>query len=841
MTTDSFYPTRERLNQFLDEVNRADRALILFNFTPSALAAGRAILELPREAQVALVLDAVDLQVARINDEHSSGSLELSSLLSALLRKKLPFSEANLERLLRSIAQVSRSGWWTAVSPAGILRALEEHIASTGLSDLLHAALVDLAARLREHRYYAEPRDILKRVEGLLEAGRKQAAHFELTPDEAWTRHLSQVLAALDSTSRTAWDALLAHCAAATAAKPSQKWLRQARALLPTVGESAFVAALISTLAEVGKPGKPAVSYILGHPVDSDPTIVHDTHSDLLRGLVWCASLVPQDEVIAAIGDAADVCFKKIPGVGPRAPKIGNACLIALSAVSSTAAVAQLSRLKTKSKHVSIQKQLGKALDTAAQKTGLSAQELEEVAVPTCGLTAVGELRRQLGEFIAHMGCMDGSKPVLSWIKPDGKVQTTVPAAVKEQFPGELKALKLAEKEVGRLLPAQRDRLEQLFLQQRTWPLSAFRSRFLDHPLVGAVARRLIWRFTSGPRTDAGIWHEDHLVDVTGRELDALDDTTQVSLWHPHAVAPEGVRAWRNWLEAHQVRQPFKQAHREVYLLTDAERQTEVYSNRFAAHILRQHQFAALCQQRGWRYHLQGEWDSANTPTLELPVWGVRAEFCIAPIRQEAALLGRGDLSHAAIFRYVSTDQVRFCRIGEAVPLSLSEVPALVFSEVMRDMDLFVGVASIGNDPTWSDTGLFAHYATYWENYSFGELFPSAETRKEVLQRIVPRLNIADRCSFSERFLIVRGDLRTYKIHLGSGNILMSPNDQYLCIVARQGAAADGPGKVYLPFDGDSLLSMIVSKALILAEDRKIKDPSITRQIQPPAAEVVGL
>ena len=33
-----------------------------------------------------------------------------------------------------------------------------------------------------------------------------------------------------------------------------------------------------------------------------------------------------------------------------------------------------------------------------------------------------------------------------------------------------------------------------------------------------------------------------------------------------------------------------------------------------------------------------------------------------------------------------------------------------------------------------------------------------------------------------------KGDLRTYKIHLGSGNILMSPNDQYLCIVPGRGS-----------------------------------------------------
>jgi hypothetical protein len=68
---------------------------------------------------------------------------------------------------------------------------------------------------------------------------------------------------------------------------------------------------------------------------------------------------------------------------------------------------------------------------------------------------------------------------------------------------------------------------------------------------------------------------------------------------HTKSERSSYVLAWRNWLEAHEVRQPFKQAHREIYLVTDAQRETAIYSNRFAAHIVRQHQFAALCQERG--------------------------------------------------------------------------------------------------------------------------------------------------------------------------------------------------------------------------------------------------
>jgi hypothetical protein len=165
-------------------------------------------------------------------------------------------------------------------------------------------------------------------------------------------------------------------------------------------------------------------------------------------------------------------------------------------------------------------------------------------------------------------------------------------------------------------------------------------------------------------------------------------------------------------------------------------------------------------------------------------------------------------------------------------PLALEEVPPLVFSEIMRDVDMFVGVASVGNDPNWSDGGPEGRYRDYWASYSFGALSQTAKTRQQVLQRIIPRLKIADRCRLEGRFLLVQGDVRTYKIHLGSGNILMQPNDEYLCIVPTSGSASRGLGnKPFLPFEGDRTLAIILSKALLLAEDTKIQDPTIVHQI----------
>ena len=57
----------------------------------------------------------------------------------------------------------------------------------------------------------------------------------------------------------------------------------------------------------------------------------------------------------------------------------------------------------------------------------------------------------------------------------------------------------------------------------------------------------------------------------------------------------------------------------------------------------------------------------------------------------------------------------------------------------------------------------------------------------------------------------------------------MEPNDQYLCIVPKQ---SDQASNVFLPFDSDVRLSIILSKAFLLAKDSSITDASIQTQIR---------
>jgi len=98
-------------------------------------------------------------------------------------------------------------------------------------------------------------------------------------------------------------------------------------------------------------------------------------------------------------------------------------------------------------------------------------------------------------------------------------------------------------------------------------------------------------------------------------------------------------------------------------------------------------------------------------------------------------------------------------------------------------------------------------------------------------ERLLPKLEVRERCRLEDRFLIVRGDRATYKIHLGSGNVMMEPGSRYLCIVPARGTL-----HLFLPFEGDETLTLILSKMFLLADDTRIKDPAIVSQLKAASA-----
>ncbi|MCC7388326.1 MAG: DUF4132 domain-containing protein [Phycisphaerales bacterium] len=772
--------------------------------------------------------------------------------IAGILRTELELTESELMHAVKQYVRCNTMWLRGSEGQAQVALRLEEAILAEPRSEKLRLAAGMLAMRISRVGTKSDQRRAQRL--GKLSRGKQPAP---LETGEAWADQAFEDLRLLPSDIAACWNELLENSAICTGSKPTAKWQRVADACLRIIGVEGFTSHASRWFDLVDRPRSQPLPN--GQYWGDRTHLIDEGNADILKGLCWIASTIPDPDLARALGRLAISCYRKVPGVGPRAVKIGNAAVYALGQMPGRDSLGQLAMLRVKVKFGTAQKLIEKALGAAAEREGLPREEIEELAVPSYGLTEVGLRREPLGDYTAELRVEGFARPVLGFLKPDGKAQKSVPAAIKETHAADLKELKGAAKDIGAMLPAQRDRIDGLFLENKSWELGTWRERYLDHPLVGVIARRLLWRFAPGKdgAWDAGapsrsaMWLDGGgLVGLDGQPVELDDPTTRVRLWHPIEVEQAEILAWREFLERHQLVQPFKQAHREVYLLTDAERNTGVYSNRYAAHVLRQHQFNALCAARRWKNRLRLLVDDEFPPASRtLPAWNLRAEFWI-----EGAGADYGDdTNETGVFNHLITDQVRFYGIGAAPntghaggggfamragahpinePLPLDRIPPMVLSEILRDVDLFVGVTSVGNNPAWQDGGPEGRYRDYWWSYSFGDLSGTAETRRHLLERLVPRLKIADRCSVGARYLTVRGDLRTYKIHLGSGNILMEPNDQYLCIVASSRADPTLPPKLYLPFEGDRTLAIILSKAFLLADDTKITDRSITSQIR---------
>lgn len=529
-----------------------------------------------------------------------------------------------------------------------------------------------------------------------------------------------------------------------------------------------------------------------------------------LSYLLWYATLIENEDLQMAIGKLGLSSLQKIREIGNLSNRNGGAAMLAFTMMSPKVGVIQLLKIRKKSRNKNVLKLVEKHLRNMAAKMNLTEDAMLELSCPDFGL-AEGVIEKDFGDFTAIVETDDIRKPVLRWRNNSNeKIIKTVPKKLKDEQAAEVKYLKSQLKELTATFAVHRERLENCWVNETEWLFADWRESYVDHPLLSRFSSLLIWYFDE---KETAIVLDGKWVNASGENVD-IGSSEKVQLWHPIYSDVALVEEWRAFFMERELLQPFKQAYREIYVLTDAERNTGNYSNRFAAHILKQYQLAALAKARLWDYSLQGNFDGFNVPTKHIKSTGMKAEFWMNQID--------GHLSHSGLSEFMATDQVRFYKDNEQ--LDLETVNAIVFSELMRDVDLFVGVSSLGNNPNWQD----GEHADYWLSYSFGDLSATAISRKSVLESILPKLKIGKKCRLENKFLIVEGSIRTYKIHLGSSNIMMEPNDEYLCIVPDAGKMHS---KVFLPFDGDRTLSVILSKAFLLAADDKIKDQTILTQI----------
>lgn len=526
----------------------------------------------------------------------------------------------------------------------------------------------------------------------------------------------------------------------------------------------------------------------------------------ILRGFVH-SSVITKDEQLITLVDNLALAH----------PNESQDAIHIYSLLPEEAGVTKLLNLKARARNKNILKRIDKTIATIANKSNKTKAEIEESMIQDFGINSESKFIYQIDDTTCVFEITNHKESNIYYQVEGKRVQKAIPKRITDTYPEKVKRFKDKVKEIKTAISGQKKRIESFYLTQRTIPYSSFKTNYIENPLVRIVIKDLIWNFKKDGLDVNLILSNNTFTDIKGNTYtDELQDT-QVTLWHPINSEATYIWQWRNYMISNQILQAFKQAFREIYIITEAELNTGTYSNRYASHILIRDQFIALCKARGWSGN---DIYQDGKVTYKIPESNYSVEYWL-----------NNTTDYTNSFGYnmcVSTDQVIFFINKEHIPLM--EVPALVFSEVMRDIDMFVGVTSIGNDPTWYDRGnANTEYVHYWISYSDAELTERSKTRAEILKSLIPKMKIAEKCSFDGKYLRVEGTFRTYKIHLGSGNILMEPNDQYLCIVPDKSKKST---KVFVPFEGDEMLSVIISKAVLLAEDTKITDQSILSQIK---------
>ena len=762
-----------------------------------------------------------------------------SSLLNRLVRQKLDLRESDFIFLLNTYVNIpDRTYYYFSQWPVGhTVKQLERLAATKPLSPDFQAFLAHYIQKTEfehQHHYWGSNLAQVKlKIETLLyqaQSGKTTVPPLVLNEKDSFGQLVNQSVNGLSDKMRPHYYELLHLAVKASGAKPTKKYSKAIEKIVEATGSIhfretvgtwlAFLISMEDTEQEHRQTwGTNTYTY-------TTRTFLQPQNATIAKGLVWSLVQVSNPITLVTIGQLAERAFRKIPGVGATATALGNACLYLLAHSEGAEGVAYLSGLKTKIPQNNIRQRIQQCIEQKSVQMGISPHEVEEMAVPHYDLK-VGRKEIIFDDYTLEISVQGIGKISQVWRKPDGTTQKSVPSFVKQSalHQSRLTAVRAEIKDIKKSLTTQRDRIDRSYVQSRSWTYEKFCQYYLHHGLVGWLAQRLIWSFELGGQTIPAIWRNNRWEDVSGNPLNGINDITQVTLWHPIQSKTEEVLAWRERLEHLEMQQPLKQAYREIYLLTDAEVNTRFYSNRMAAHILKQHQLNALAGIRGWKYSLLGAFDDGRDRgevTINLPDHNLQAAFLINEMLSEEAMNDTG------IWLYVATDQVRFTQDDKV--LNLIDVPPLIFSEIMRDVDLFVGVTSVGNDPQWQDNGGTPQFRDYWATYSFGNLSEVAKTRKAVLEKVLPRLKINKVASIDGKFLKVKGTYKTYKIHIGSTNILMEPNDQYLCIVPSR-SSASSTDKLFLPFEGDRGFAILLSKAFLLAEDHKITDPTILSQL----------
>jgi len=372
-------------------------------------------------------------------------------------------------------------------------------------------------------------------------------------------------------------------------------------------------------------------------------------------------------------------------------------------------------------------------------------------------------------------------------IVKNGKQLKSVPADARKNK--EVKAIRERRTELKRQISRMRPTLEQMMVRGETFTAAELKE-LTQHAILAPMLRRLvlIGDGVSGYPEDNG----RTLVGFAGKK-EPLKKDELLRIAHPWDFYSS--KNWPEWQRDcfdREIIQPFKQVFRELYPLTAAEKKEKTQSRRYAGQQVNPRQAMALFGSRQW---------------LTQPEEGVMKVFheenIVAHVTFQEAFYTPADIDGLTI------ETVGFSHRGTPKVIPLAKVPPVLFSEVMRDLDLVVSVAHRGGvDPEASASTI--------------------QMRTSLVQETLQLLDIRN-VKIKASHANIKGELGEYNVHLGSA-VSHITGGGALPLVA---VHSQHRGRMFLPFaDDDPKTAEVISKILLLAQDREIKDPNLLSSIR---------
>nr|WP_308626095.1 DUF4132 domain-containing protein [uncultured Eisenbergiella sp.] len=400
------------------------------------------------------------------------------------------------------------------------------------------------------------------------------------------------------------------------------------------------------------------------------------------------------------------------------------------------------------------------------------------------------EKKEEDGVFLCLYVDENGRPSIMA--EKDGRPLKTVPARLKKN------AYYLQLKEIHTKLKEQYARCVKMF-EQAMEEREAYRyeelQALLCNPVIAPVVRSLVF-IGDSPADPAdcpvsGFIRED---GMTGweKERALLRGEDMLRVAHPFDLYELGCwEEYQKLLFAEGLRQPFKQVFRELYVKLPEELD-RTHSLMFAGNQIQPAKTAACLKSRRWVADYEEGLQKIYYKENIIAHIYAQADW-FSPSEVEAPALEWVEFTHRKTF--------------EGIPIR--DIPAVVYSEVMRDVDLAVSVAHAGGvDPETSHS--------------------TVEMRKAIVEYNLPLFGISN-VTLEGSHALIKGSRAAYSIHLGSGVIHRKGGHQIQVLPVH----SQSRGRLFLPFlDEDPKTAEIMSKIVLFAQDAKIKDPYILDQIQ---------